>query len=176
MSGGAARLSLDAVNGLSRDAFVAAFGAVFERAPWVAEAAWDARPFASLDDLHAAMVEAVEKAGRDRQLALIRAHPELGLAAAGEEGLSAFSRAEQAAAGLAAAPDGARVRLQALNARYRERFGFAFVMAVRGQSPERILAAAEARLENAPEDEIARALAEIAKIAAFRLADLVAAE
>ncbi len=176
MSHGAARLSLDAVNGLSREAFVAAFGAVFERAPWVAEAAWAARPFASRDELHAAMVEAVAKAGRERHLALIRAHPELGLAAADGEKPSAFSRAEQASAGLAAAPDEARARLQALNARYRDRFGFPFVMAVKGLNLERILAAAESRLGNAREDEIARALAEIAKIAAFRLADLVAPE
>jgi urate oxidase/2-oxo-4-hydroxy-4-carboxy-5-ureidoimidazoline decarboxylase len=154
---------------LDRDAFVAEVGFAFESSPWVAEAAWDERPFGSLDELHAAMVRAVEGAPEERQLALIRAHPELGT----RELLTPASAAEQAAAGLDR-PDGEeRVRLERAVAVYRERFGFPFVVCVREHSPASIVASAEERLGHSPDEERVTALAEIAKIAALRLEDQV---
>ncbi len=168
-----ARLSLAAVNALDRAGFVAALGGVFEHSPWVAEAVWPARPFATVGALHRAMVEAVANAGRARQIALIRAHPELAAPEDRAAPLTDFSRAEQAGAGFDAADEDERRRQAALNARYRARFGFPFVIAVRGRGRAEILAALEARLENDRESEIATALDEIAQIAAFRLNDLL---
>lgn len=161
------------LNAAGRDAFVAALGHVFEHSPWVAAAAWERRPFADVAALHAAMVAAVAGAGPERQLALIRAHPDLAgrLALAGQ--LTAESSREQAAAGLdALSPDELR-RFAAYNEAYKERFGFPFVICARENKKAAILAAFPVRLAHAPDDEVATALAEIAKIARLRLDDLV---
>jgi 2-oxo-4-hydroxy-4-carboxy-5-ureidoimidazoline decarboxylase len=163
------------VNELDRDAFVERFGAVFEHSPWVAEAAWDARPFADLDGLHAALVAAMRAAPRARQLALIRAHPDLAGRAAVAGELTAASRSEQAGAGLGRLTPEEHAALTAANARYADRFGFPFVICVRGHTKETILAALAARVERPPEAEFETALDEIAAIARVRLESLVGA-
>jgi OHCU decarboxylase len=150
------------------EAFVARYGAIFERSPWVARAAWQGRPFADLDTLHDAMVAAVRAAPRDRQLALIRAHPEL----AGREALSGASEREQASAGLDDLTAEEAERWRALNSAYRERFGFPLVVCVREHTKASILAWGEERLGRDAEQEIDTALAEIAKIARLRLEEL----
>ena len=160
---------IDELGKLDREAFVAQVGFAFESSPWVAEAAWDERPFGSVGELHAAMVRAVERAPEERQLALIRAHPEL----TGAEELTAASAAEQAAAGLDRQDGGDQARLGRATAAYRERFGFPFVVCVREHTPASIVANAEQRLGRTPGEERATALAEIAKIAALRLEDQV---
>jgi urate oxidase / 2-oxo-4-hydroxy-4-carboxy-5-ureidoimidazoline decarboxylase len=159
--------SLAELGRLDRDAFVAEVGFAFEASPWVAEAAWEDRPFGSVGELHAAMVGAVQAAPEERQLALIRAHPEL----AGADELTAASAAEQAGAGLDRQDGDERDRLRRAVAAYRERFGFPFVVCVREHTPAGIVASAEERLSHTPAEERARALAEIAKIAALRLED-----
>ena len=154
---------------LDRDAFVARFGAVFEDSPWVAAAAWERRPFARVEALHAAMVAVVAEAPRGQRLALIRAHPDLGTKARiGEE-----STREQAAAGLDRLTPGQYERVTALTAAHRERFGFPFVVCAREHTPDSIIAAAEARAGAGVEEEERTALAEIAKIARLRLDDLL---
>jgi len=159
---------------MDRDAFVRALGGIYENSPWVAEAAWEARPFPSLVELHQAMSKAVRLAGPKRQEALIKAHPELGQRAESLP-MSDASRREQASAGLHSLSPGERERLLFLNQRYRERFGFPFIMAVKGATPSLILANLERRLENSAEDELATALAEIDKIALLRLCEVVVA-
>ncbi|HYO29261.1 MAG TPA: 2-oxo-4-hydroxy-4-carboxy-5-ureidoimidazoline decarboxylase, partial [Thermomicrobiales bacterium] len=171
-------LSIDQVNALPRPVFVAAFGGVFEHSPWVAEGAWERRPWRSLPELHAAMCATVREAGVERQLALIRSHPDLVGRAALAGTLTRASSAEQAAAGLdpgRLAPDEV-ARFAEANAAYQARFGFPFVVCARENAKEAILAGMADRLGNAPEAEIATALGEIEKIAWYRLADLVAAE
>ena len=152
-----------------RASFVGRYGAVFESSPWVAEAAWEEAPFATVADLHRARVRAVERAPAERQLELIRAHPEL----AGSElrlgTLTTASAAEQSAAGLdRLSPDQAE-RLERATSAYRERFGFPFVVCVREHTPQSIIENAEERLAHPREEEMRTALAEIAKIAALRL-------
>jgi 2-oxo-4-hydroxy-4-carboxy-5-ureidoimidazoline decarboxylase len=159
-----------ALGTMGRAAFVRHLGGVFEDAPWVAEAAWSAGPFADLDALHDAMAAAVRGAGRERQLALVRAHPDL----AASRLLSPESAREQRAAGLDALSADDRARLLALNAAYRARFGFPFVVCAREHTPASILAAAEARLAGDAATEERTALAEVAKIARLRLVELVA--
>jgi allantoate deiminase len=159
------RVSMAALDAMTRDEFVAALGGVFEHSSWVAAAAWARRPFADLDALHRAMIAAVESATHEAQLTLIASHPELGAARIATN----FSKAEQAAAALAAAGRAEQETLRDLNRAYRDRFGFPFVMAVKGRTREEIVAAIKERLDRAPEAEFAAALAEIAKIARFRL-------
>jgi urate oxidase / 2-oxo-4-hydroxy-4-carboxy-5-ureidoimidazoline decarboxylase len=157
-----------------RAAFVARHGAVFESSPWVAEAAWEEGPFATVADMHAAMVRAVERAPAERQLELIRAHPEL----AGSElrlgALTPASAAEQSGAGLDRLAPEQAARLERATGAYREKFGFPFVVCVREHTPDSIIRSAEERLASDAEDERRTALGEIAKIAALRLEGTVA--
>jgi OHCU decarboxylase len=166
-------IRLDQINRADRAAFVAALGGVFEHSPWVAEAAYDARPFARVTDLHAAMVDATMHADADAQLALIRAHPELAGKAAVRGELTAASSIEPAGAGLTACSPQEYAKLQALNARYNAKFGFPFILAVRGYDRASIIAAFEARVERSVDDERAENLRQIARIAALRLQSLI---
>lgn len=162
---------MDSVDRLDHDAFMARFGGVFEQSPWVAERAWAARPFGSLDALYDTMVEAVARAPRDVKLGLIRAHPDL----AANVSLTAESEREQSAAGLDALSEEQFERITWLTTAYRARFGFPFIVCAREHTPDTIIAAAEQRTESTPDEEEQTALTEIAKIARLRLADLVAA-
>ncbi|WP_193176029.1 2-oxo-4-hydroxy-4-carboxy-5-ureidoimidazoline decarboxylase [Oricola nitratireducens] len=166
-------VSLATINTCSDSEFVALLGAIFEHSPWVAEAVAGGRPFASVDALHAAMVSAIDDAGRDAQLTLIRAHPDLAGKAALAGELTQESTSEQKGAGLDRLTKDEFARFHQLNDAYKERFGFPFILAVRGHDKHSILAAFERRLEHSPEDEIAEALAQIARIGAFRLNDLI---
>jgi 2-oxo-4-hydroxy-4-carboxy-5-ureidoimidazoline decarboxylase len=160
---------------LDRAEFRRVLGGVFEQSPWVAERAFDAGPFATVDALHAAMVDVVHRASREEQLALIRAHPDLAGKAARAGAMSAASVAEQASAGLDRLTDHDFARLERLNAAYREKFGFPFIIAVRRHDTHAILAAFEARLRHGVDDEMQAALAQIAEIARLRL-DALASE
>ncbi len=171
--GDSRRLTLDQVNDLDHQSFVANFGAVYEDSPWIAAAAWNARPFASLDDLHRALSAVVENATRDRQEALIRAHPDLVGKAARAGTLTRASAGEQAAVGLDRLSPAEIAEFDRLNRAYRERFGVPFVICARENKKETILAGFDRRLRNTRDDEVAAALAEIAKIARYRLRDLV---
>jgi 2-oxo-4-hydroxy-4-carboxy-5-ureidoimidazoline decarboxylase len=167
-------LTIAALNGLDRDAFVAAVGHVFEHSPWIAAAAWERRPFATLHDLHAALCAVVRAAGEERQLALIRAHPDLAgrVALAGE--LTAESAREQAAAGLTALSAAELERFTTFNEAYKARFGFPFVICARENKRDAILATFPVRLANGRDEEIGTAIGEVEKIAWLRLRDAVA--
>lgn len=167
-------LPLDKLNRMSRDEFAAALGEIFEHSPWVAARAWDTRPFDSVATLHRAMVEAVHGAGRELQITLVAAHPDLAGRLAHERKLSEHSTREQASAGLDSLTDTEFAHFARLNARYRERFGFPFVVCVRDHDKVAILDAFERRVANAPERELVEALSNVARIAELRLAALVA--
>ncbi|MSO99697.1 MAG: 2-oxo-4-hydroxy-4-carboxy-5-ureidoimidazoline decarboxylase [Acetobacteraceae bacterium] len=163
-------IDLETINTLGADAFTAHLGRIFEHSSWIARAAFAARPFVSVAALHATMVSVVTNAGPERQLALLRAHPELARPVA----LTASSAAEQGGMGLDRLAGEEAAAFDERNAAYRARFGFPFIIAVRGQCDRSaILAAMTARLGHSPEQEMAAALAEVAKIARFRLDDLI---
>ena len=166
-------MTLDELNALPREAFVERLGGVFEHSPWVAERVVDARPFASVAALHAAMVEAVHAEGEDAQLALLRAHPELASKAALAGELSADSNREQDAAGLRQCSPEELVALQHMNADYGAIFGFPFIVAVRGLDRAGILARLEERLHSDRATEFAEALRQVERIAALRLAAMI---
>jgi 2-oxo-4-hydroxy-4-carboxy-5-ureidoimidazoline decarboxylase len=157
------------LNLLDRSGFVEALGWIFEHSPWVAERAFDARPFASLDALHAAMTEQVENATFAERLALLKAHPDLGARAR----LSAASTEEQTGAGLDSLTPSEFEQLHRLNAAYRSRFGFPFLLAVKGSTKHDILGALQARMESSPEEEYREALRQVYRIARFRLEDII---
>jgi OHCU decarboxylase len=163
-------LTIAQVNQLDRNEFVDAVGWVFEHSPWVAARAWDARPFADGAALHHAMTQQVRAASRDEQLALVRAHPDLGA----RTRMSAASTGEQAGAGLDQLSPEEHQRLQTANERYRRTFGFPFLFAVRGSTPREVLAALESRLASTPAEEFETAVLQVFRIAAFRLEGVVA--
>ena len=157
--------------------FIARYGDVYEGSPWVAECA--AEQLAGTDDVDAvarALAKCVDKAPFERRLALIREHPDLAdkVAIAGE--LTAVSAAEQASAGLNRCSPVEFARFAELNRSYREKFGFPFVMAVRGSSRAEILDALEYRLESDQAAEFHTALVEIHKIARLRLQSMGVAQ
>ena len=161
-----------ALNDLDAQAFAALLGGIFEHSPWVARAAYRSRPFGSIAELHAAMLRAVTDAGSEQQIRLLQAHPML--APAKGTPLTAASASEQAGIGLDRLAADESAVLSALNHAYRARFGFPFIIAVRGQRNHgAILAALQTRMHNAPAQEQETALAEVAKIARFRLNDLL---
>ncbi len=156
---------------MDRDGWTEALAGIFEDSPWVAVAAWEARPFATVADLHAAMVEAFRRAPAERKLALLLAHPELagGLARAGR--LTDASNAEQASAGLDGLTGAETARFERLNGAYRDRFGFPFIVAVRDHTKASILESCEQRLRNRWEEEVETALEQVFRIARIRLDD-----
>ena len=162
--------NLAELNAATEDEFTRALGAVFEHSAWVAARSYELRPFASREQLHAAMCDTVRRAGDDEKLALIRAHPDL----VGRAVLTTESQREQASAGLGELSPDEVAQFQRYNAEYRERFGFPFVICARLNKKEAILRAFPERLGNSREKEIETALGEIYKIADLRLRDLIA--
>jgi len=167
-----------ALDALDRAGFVALLGGVFEHSPWVAEAAWAARPFASRAALHRAMAAAVAAAPRERQLALLRAHPELAGQEAQAGRLTASSSGEQARLGFTALSAAELARVARANAAYRARFGFPCIVAL-ALHATRVTVIAEMERRAAGDDmeaEIVAALEQVAAIARGRLERLVAAD
>jgi 2-oxo-4-hydroxy-4-carboxy-5-ureidoimidazoline decarboxylase len=156
---------------LSHTEFLSFFGPVYEASPWVAEGVWPAVEAGGLDDpaaLAAAMRAEVDAAPCEMRLALVRAHPEL----AGRARMAEASVREQSGAGLDQCSADEFAAFQRLNGAYNARFGFPFIVAVKGLGRADILKAFETRLANDPETEFAAAIAQIHRIAGFRLADL----
>jgi 2-oxo-4-hydroxy-4-carboxy-5-ureidoimidazoline decarboxylase len=162
-------LSIDQINRFTQAEFTEAVGWVFEHSPWVAERAWHLRPFASCDHLSDQMNGEVAAAAPEEQLALLRAHPDLGTRAK----ISPSSAGEQAGAGLDRLTGDEYKRLLDLNNAYREKFGFPFLYAVKGADKFAILEALERRLNSNREDEFQEALRQVYRIARFRLERIV---
>lgn len=174
-------MTLEEVNALSVSDFVAAFGAIYEHSPWVAEEAAKARPFADLGAMRAAFSAAVRKGGTERQLALVRAHPELGNRLGIDPDLSAESAREQGGAGLDRLSPEVYEIFRRANDAYRAKFAMPFVICVRqaqgtGAARDVILAQMRRRLASTPRAELAEALTQIDAIAALRLADKMETE
>jgi len=165
--------ALAQLNQLPQAAFTAALGHLFEHSPWVAEEAWRKRPFRDAAHLHAGLCATLRAAPADRQLALIRAHPDLAGRLAQQQKLTAESAREQASAGLDHLTDAELAEFTRNNAAYQAKFAFPFVICARLNAKAAILAAMTARLRNEPPVERDTALAEIEKIAWLRLKDLL---
>lgn len=164
-----ATVSLQSLNAADEAGFVAALGDIYEHAPWVAQAVCGQRPFATLAGLNDAMIAAVRAAPPDRQLALIKGHPDLAGKAARAGLLTVESTAEQASAGLDRLSDAEFTQFHRLNDAYRDKFGIPFIVCVRRHGKDSILRQFELRLHNGMAAETEAALGEIFRIAALRL-------
>lgn len=172
----AAALTLEQLNAATPAEVAVLLDGTYEHSPWIAERAAAQRPFKSLAHLKQAMATVVREAGRDAQLGLIRAHPELAGKAMVRRTLTAESTDEQGRAGLTDCTPEEFARLQQLNAAYNDRFGFPFILAVRGPrglglGRQEIIATFERRLGNPPDFELAECLRNIHRIAEIRLGD-----
>ena len=167
------QINLQSLNTLGAEEFSGRLGGIFEHSPWIAERVAGRRPFASLEALHTAMVDEVEAAGEAAQLALLRAHPELAGKAAVRGELTAESSREQGGVGLDQCTSEEFARLQKLNADYNAKFGFPFIVAVRGHTRASIIALFEQRLANDRASEIQECLRQVYRIGLLRLQDLL---
>ena len=166
-------LSIDQINQFSRPQFIEALGSVFEHSPWVAQAAFDLRPFDSVAQLHAAMVDIVDQSSRQQRVTLIRNHPELAGKEADEGTLTTDSLKEQSGAGLDQCTAEELTRLRELNQAYQQKFEFPFIIAVTGLNKTGIIEALAQRLKNTAEVEFDICLSEIGKIGLIRLNALI---
>ena len=165
------------INRLDSTAFARAFGKVYEHSPWIAERAFALRPSAGFPTraaLHAALVATVHSATGEEQIGLLRSHPELAGRESAAGTMTADSTREQAIAGLTAMNADEVERLRALNLRYREKFGFPFIIAARNNTQAAIFGTLSARLHNTRTMELHNALTQVGEIARLRLLDLVA--
>jgi len=170
-----AQMTLDELNGMDQSAFVAALGEVFEHAPWVAETAYRARPFADMSELYEEMTAAVRSADAGRQTALIKGHPDLAGKAARDGTITADSKLEQSSAGLDRLSEDEFAAFHRLNDAYRTKFNMPFIVCVRRHGKDSILRQFEQRLTNDDATERQAALTEIFRIIALRLDQRVAA-
>ncbi len=162
-------MTLNDLNTFPKERFVDSVGWVFEHSPWVAERAWKRRPFVSFDDLATKMIQEVQAASPNEQLALLKAHPDLGTRAK----VSATSAAEQSGAGLDRLSKSEYDQLLRLNTDYKKRFGFPFLFAVKGSDKNAIFEALKRRIKSAPEQEFQVALGHVFRIARFRLEETI---
>lgn len=161
--------SINQLNLMSQEEFVSVLGTVYEHTPEIAQKAWHYRPFVDAAALRQKMVDIVNLMSMDEQLALIRAHPDLGSKAS----MAKDSVIEQAGLGLDRLTSQQYDRFQLLNQAYKDKFGFPFIIAVKNQTKDSVLDAFERRLKNTIEAEIASAIAQINLIALFRTLNLV---
>ncbi|MFC5532404.1 2-oxo-4-hydroxy-4-carboxy-5-ureidoimidazoline decarboxylase [Cohnella yongneupensis] len=159
------------VSKLSREQFVAVLGGIFEHAPWIADKAWESRPFRTRVLLHDKMLDIVRRATAEAQLGLLRGHPDL----ATRLKVTEYSSREQQSAGLDQLTEAEYESFMSFNKAYTDKFGFPFIMAVKGRGKEEIMAAMQARIENEVSTEMETAFAEIRKITGFRLEELLEA-
>jgi 2-oxo-4-hydroxy-4-carboxy-5-ureidoimidazoline decarboxylase len=165
--------TLDTLNAMNLSDFEKELGGIFEHSPWVALGSYAHRPFGNLEQLYTAMTNIVENAGTEKQLALIHAHPDLGGKAALAGDLTEHSKSEQAGAGLDKLTKAEYKHFHELNNAYQAKFGFPFILAVKGHTKYSILESFEKRLLHAVDTEMKTALKQIYKIAKFRLEALL---
>lgn len=153
---------------MTKDEFLGRYGAIYEASPWVAEAAWE-MGVDRASEVAPSLKWVVDHAPRDKQLALIRAHPELAGRAAIAGDMAEASKKEQSGAGLDQCSPEEFAQFQRLNSAYNARFGFPFIIAVKGHDRQSILGEFRRRLENDPQTEFDTAIEQIHRIAGFRL-------
>lgn len=169
-------MDIEKVNAMDFGEFVEVFGNVIERCPLIAAAVWSQRPFSDLEDLEKHFFAFIDALPRSGQEGILRCHPDLAGRELQRGMLTAESRQEQSGAGLMNLGTRERLRLAELNAQYRERFGFPFVLAARLSDRAAVPRELERRLLCQPESELRTALGEVKKIGHLRLVDLLCAD
>ena len=158
---------------VGKTSFMADYGGVFEHSSWIAEQVWDRGLHSGNGpQLHAAFSDVIRNADRERQLALLRAHPQLASAIASGEELTAESQGEQRDAGLDQCSAAEFEEFRQLNSTYSDKFSFPFIIAVKGLGRKQILESFRTRILNGPELEFSEALEQVIRIGEFRLRDI----
>jgi 2-oxo-4-hydroxy-4-carboxy-5-ureidoimidazoline decarboxylase len=157
---------------MTGDEFLEVYGGIYEKSLWIAEEAFERQDIDTVEELHAAMKLAVVRSDMNQQLALIRAHPDLAAAPADMAKLTAESQSEQTGAGLKNCTPEEFAEFQELNREYKAKFGFPFIIAVKGLTRSDILNAFRSRINNPPDQEFRTALEQVHKIAWHRLSAL----
>lgn len=163
---------IEELNQSDKQTFISVLGGIYEDSPWVAAQTWSQRPFSTAEEVQKAMRDTVEKAPREKKIELLRAHPDLGE----NTEMTDASEREQTSAGLDQLSPELYAAFQQLNERYKDKFGFPFIMAVKDKSPDAIKSAMEARIENSKPEEFQTALTEVHKIAQLRIEELLISE
>ena len=161
--------SIDKVNNLRKSDFISIFGNVFEKTQWIAEKAYNSKPYKNLEELFSKMMEIFENSKKEKHLEILNAHPDLAI----EKKLTEDSRNEQKNASLNQCTDEEFVEFRKLNNEYKKKFGFPFIIAVKGKNKEEILNNFRQRLTNNINLEFEEAKKQVKKIASFRLSEII---
>ena len=161
--------SIDKFNKLSKSEFISIFGNIFEKTEWVAEKCYESKPYNNLDELVSKMMKIFEKIEKERHLEILNSHPDLAV----EKKLSKDSKNEQKNASLNQCTDEEFVEFKKLNEEYKKKFGFPFIIAVKGKNKEEILNSFRQRITNNINSEFEEAKKQVMKIASFRLSEII---
>ena len=161
--------SIDKFNKLSKAEFISIFGNIFEKTEWIAERCYESKPYNNLDELVSKMMEIFEHSKKERHLAILNAHPDLAV----EKKLTEDSKNEQKNASLNQCTDEEFVEFKKLNEEYKKKFGFPFIIAVKGKNKEEILNSFRQRITNNINLEFEEAKKQVKKIASFRLGEII---
>jgi len=161
--------TVDKVNNLRKSDFISIFGNVFEKTQWIAEKAYDSKPYKNFEELFSKMMEIFENSKKERHLEILNAHPDLAV----EEKLTEDSKNEQKSASLSQCTDEEFVEFRKLNKEYKKKFGFPFIIAVKGKNKEEILNNFRQRITNNINLEFEEAKKQVKKIANFRLSEII---
>jgi OHCU decarboxylase len=161
--------TVDKVNNLRKSDFISIFGNVFEKTQWIAEKAYDSKPYKNFEELFSKMMEIFENSKKERHLEILNAHPDLAV----EKKLTEDSKNEQKNASLNQCTDEEFIEFRKLNNEYKKKFGFPFIIAVKGKNKEEILNNFRQRLINNINLEFKEAKKQVKKIASFRLSEII---
>ena len=161
--------SVDKVNNLRKSDFISIFGNVFEKTQWIAEKAYNSKPYKNLEELFSKMMEIFENSKKEKHLEILNAHPDLAI----EKKLTEDSKNEQKNASLNQCTDEEFVEFRKLNNEYKKKFGFPFIIAVKEKNKEEILNNFRQRLTNNINLEFEEAKKQVKKIASFRLSEII---
>ena len=161
--------SIDKFNKLSKPEFISIFGNVFEKTEWIAERCYDSKPYSNIDELFLKMMEIFENTEKEKHLKILNAHPNLAV----EKKLTEDSKNEQKNASLNQCNDEEFIEFKKLNKEYKKKFGFPFIVAVKGKNKEEILNSFRQRITNNINLEFEEAKKQVKKIASFRLSEII---
>ena len=161
--------SIDKVNKLNKSDFISIFGNVFEKTEWIAQKSYDSKPYKNFEELFSKMVEIFENSNKESHIKILNAHPDLAV----EKKLTKDSKNEQKNASLNQCTDEEFVEFKKLNEEYKKKFGFPFIIAVKGKNKEEILNSFRQRITNNINLEFEEAKKQVKKIASFRLSEII---
>jgi len=161
--------SIDKFNKLSKAEFISIFGNIFEKTEWIAEKCYESKPYNNLDELVSKMMKIFENIEKERHLEILNSHPDLAV----EKKLTEDSKNEQKNASLNQCTDEEFVEFKKLNEEYKKKFGFPFIVAVKGKNKEEILNSFRQRITNNINLEFEEAKKQVKKIASFRLGEII---